>query len=288
MVKVLVTGANGQLGSELKAISDQFKGLHFTLVDIDELDISNQDEVTKFIGKLKPNFIINAAAYTAVDTAEEEHEVAYRVNAEAVKYIAKAASKVDAKLIHISTDYVFNGQSYKPYAEGDATSPNSVYGKSKLKGEEYAISSGIGMVIRTAWLYSAHGKNFMKTILAKSKSGNLRVVFDQIGSPTWAHDLAMAILHIIMHSKEVFHNEIFHYTNEGVCSWFDFAKAILSIKEKECEVSSVLSSEFVTKAKRPHYSVLNKGKIKKTFGLTIPYWRDSLRECLDSVSLNDH
>jgi dTDP-4-dehydrorhamnose reductase len=288
MVKVLVTGANGQFGSELKAISAQFKDMHFTFVDIDELDISNQDKVTKFIGKLKPNYIVNAAAYTAVDTAEEEHELAYRVNAEAVKYIAKAASNVGAKLIHISTDYVFNGQSYKPYAEGDETSPNSVYGNTKLKGEEYVISSGIGMVIRTAWLYSAYGKNFMKTILAKSNSGNLRVVFDQVGSPTWAHDLAMAIVHIIQHSKETFHNEIFHYTNEGVCSWYDFAKAILSIKGVECEIASVLSSEFVTKAKRPHYSVLNKGKIKKTFELAIPYWRDSLKECLKLVSLNDH
>lgn len=283
MTKILVIGANGQLGSELKAISTQFNSLHFIFVDIDKLDISKQDEVAKFIGGLKPKFIVNAAAYTAVDNAEVEREMAYGVNAEAVNYIAKAASDVGAKLIHISTDYVFNGTSYKPYAEDDETSPNSVYGSSKLKGEEYAISSGIGMVIRTAWLYSAYGKNFMKTILAKSNEGSLKVVFDQVGSPTWAHDLALAIVHIIKHSEEAFYNEIFHYSNEGVCSWYDFAKAILSIKGRECEVSPVLSSEFVTKAKRPHYSVLNKQKIKKTFELSIPYWRDSLKECLNSA-----
>ncbi|HCX99783.1 MAG TPA: NAD(P)-dependent oxidoreductase, partial [Bacteroidales bacterium] len=170
----------------------------------------------------------------------------------------------------------------------DETSSNSIYGSSKLKGEEYAISSGIGMVIRTAWLYSAYGKNFMKTILTKSNDGSLKVVFDQIGSPTWAHDLALAIVHIIKYSNEVFHNEIFHYSNEGVCSWYDFAKAILSIKGRECEVAPVLSSEFVTKAKRPHYSVLNKQKIKKTFGLIIPYWRDSLGECLSSALLDKY
>ncbi len=288
MINILVIGANGQLGSELKAISAQFNDLHFTFVDIDELDISKQDEVAEFIGRLKPKFIVNAAAYTAVDNAEVEHEMAYRVNAEAVNYIVKAASAVNAKLIHISTDYVFNGMSYKPYAEDDETSSNSIYGSSKLKGEEYAISSGIGMVIRTAWLYSAYGKNFMKTILTKSNDGSLKVVFDQIGSPTWAHDLALAIVHIIKYSNEVFHNEIFHYSNEGVCSWYDFAKAILSIKGRECEVAPVLSSEFVTKAKRPHYSVLNKQKIKKTFGLIIPYWRDSLGECLSSALLDKY
>ena len=282
-LNVLVTGANGQLGSELKRLSELACQMQFTFVDIDELDIANAQHVSAFINRLKPSFVVNAAAYTAVDNAELEPDRAFSINADAVENLAHAAKSSNAKLIHISTDYVFNGQSYLPYNEDDVTNPNSVYGESKLKGEEYAISSGVGMVIRTSWLYSAFGNNFMKTILAKSADGKLKVVFDQVGSPTWANDLAKAIIVIIEHSKNSFLNQVFHYSNEGVCSWYDFANEILRIKGICCDINPVLSSEFKTRANRPHYSVLNKQKVKSAFGISIPYWRDSLKECLNSL-----
>jgi dTDP-4-dehydrorhamnose reductase len=282
-LNVLVTGANGQLGSELKRLSELACQMQFTFVDIDELDIANAQHVSAFINRLKPNFIVNAAAYTAVDNAELEPDLAFSINADAVNSLAHAAKSSNAKLIHISTDYVFNGQSYLPYNEDDVTKPNSVYGESKLKGEEYAISSGVGMVIRTSWLYSAFGNNFMKTILAKSAGGKLKVVFDQVGSPTWAYDLAKAIIAIIEQSENNFLNQVFHYSNEGVCSWYDFASEILRIKGISCDINPVLSTEFKTRANRPHYSVLNKQKVKSAFGISIPYWRDSLKECLNSL-----
>ena len=282
-LNVLVTGANGQLGSELKMLSEHAGQMRFTFVDIDELNIANAQQVSSYVNKLKPNFIVNAAAYTAVDNAELEPDMAFSINADAVKSLAYAAKSVNAKLIHISTDYVFNGQSYLPYNEDDVTNPNSVYGESKLKGEEYAISSGVAMVIRTSWLYSAFGNNFMKTILAKSADGKLKVVFDQVGSPTWANDLAKALIAIIEQSKNSFLNQVFHYSNEGVCSWYDFANEILRIKGIRCDINPVLSSEFKSKANRPHYSVLNKQKVKSAFGISIPYWRDSLKECLNSL-----
>lgn len=279
-ITVLVTGANGQLGRELRQLANNPHTPNFVFTDVEELDITNGHAVDAFIDELNPHFIINAAAYTAVDRAEEDADTAFLLNAVAVDHLAQSAKRVGAKLIHISTDYVFNGQGYRPYTEQDATQPQSVYGHSKLKGEENALASGVGMVIRTAWLYSAHGHNFVKTILAKSEQGNLRVVYDQIGSPTWANDLAQVILQIIHQSQDEFRNEIFHYTNEGVCSWYDFAKEILRIKGRSCEVEAVMSSEFKTLARRPYYSVLNKHKIKRTFSLDIPHWRDSLEKCL--------
>lgn len=282
-IRVLVTGAQGQLGSQLQVLSSVYPEISFLFMNRQELDITDAQMVHRVISEHKPQFIVNSAGYTAVDRAEEESEKAYLLNATAVGHLAQSAKANNAKLIHISTDYVFGGQGNQPFAEEDPAQPQTVYGETKLKGEELALASGVAMVIRTSWLYSAFGHNFLKTILERSAQGNLRVVYDQIGSPTWAHDLAHAIVHIISHSQAEFKTGIYHYSNEGVCSWYDFAKEILRIKGIECPVEPVLSHEFKTLAKRPFYSVLNKQKIKKTFNLTIPHWRDSLEDCLNSM-----
>lgn len=282
-IRVLVTGAQGQLGSQLQVLSSVYPEISFLFMNRQELDITDAQMVHKVISEHKPQFIVNSSGYTAVDRAEEESEKAYLLNATAVGHLAQSAKANNAKLIHISTDYVFGGQGNQPFAEEDPAQPQTVYGETKLKGEELALASGVAMVIRTSWLYSAFGHNFLKTILERSAQGNLRVVYDQIGSPTWAHDLAHAIVHIISHSQAEFKTGIYHYSNEGVCSWYDFAKEILRIKGIECPVEPVLSHEFKTLAKRPFYSVLNKQKIKKTFNLTIPHWRDSLEDCLNSM-----
>lgn len=283
-IDVLVTGANGQLGSELGRIAEKADGFDFTFTGTKDLDITSSTSIESLVAKIKPKFIVNAAAYTAVDKAEKEEERAFLVNAEAVKFLAESAKNVGAKLIHISTDYVFDGMGHEPYLETDLTSPQSVYGHSKLKGEEYALNSGVAMIIRTSWLYSAFGNNFVKTIVNKGKQGNLRVVSDQIGSPTWAYDLAEAIVHILKHSKDTFYPEVFHYSNEGVCSWYDFAQEIFRLSGIGSSIEAVSSQEYPTIAKRPSYSVLNKQKIKETFGLEIPYWRTSLEECLQIIN----
>lgn len=282
-IRVLVTGAQGQLGSQLQVLSSVYPEISFLFMNRQELDITDAQMVHRVISEHKPQFIVNSSGYTAVDRAEEESEKAYLLNATAVGHLAQSAKSNNAKLIHISTDYVFGGQGNQPFAEEDPAQPQTVYGETKLKGEELALASGVAMVIRTSWLYSAFGHNFLKTILERSTQNNLKVVYDQIGSPTWAYDLAQAILHIISHSQAEFKTGIYHYSNEGVCSWYDFAKEILRIKGIECPVEPVLSHEFKTLAKRPFYSVLNKQKIKKTFNLTIPHWRDSLEDCLNSM-----
>lgn len=282
-IRVLVTGAKGQLGSQLQVLSSAYPEISFLFMNRQELDITDAQMVHKVISEHKPQFIVNAAGYTAVDRAEEEPEKALLLNATAVGHLAQSAKVNNAKLIHISTDYVFGGQGNQPFAEEDPAQPQTVYGETKLKGEELALASGVAMVIRTSWLYSAFGHNFLKTILDRSAQGKLRVVYDQIGSPTWAHDLAQVIMYIISHSQAEFKTGIYHYSNEGVCSWYDFAKEILRIKGTECPVEPVLSHEFKTLAKRPFYSVLDKQKIKNTFNLTIPHWRDSLEDCLNSM-----
>jgi dTDP-4-dehydrorhamnose reductase len=285
-MKVLVTGSNGQLGSELRYLAPQYSDFQFIFTDIDELDITNSDAVRDCFDRETPDFVINCAAYTAVDRAEEDELNAYKLNAEAPKILSELARMVGAKLIHISTDYVFDGKSYTPYLEDFPTSPDSVYGKTKLAGEKFVSESGVGMVIRTAWLYSAFGKNFAKTIAQKGKeSESLKVVYDQVGSPTWAHDLAKAILAIVQRGKDEFMAEVFHYSNEGVCSWFDFAIEIVSFFDYKCKILPILTSQYPTPAKRPHYSVLDKGKIKSTYGIVIPYWRESLERCLKSLTI---
>ncbi|MFP4555617.1 MAG: dTDP-4-dehydrorhamnose reductase [Bacteroidales bacterium] len=282
--KILITGAKGQLGTELMYLAERYKQLTFNFLDIDDLDITNESQVDAYVNNYKPDYIINCAAYTAVDRAEEDIENAYRVNAEAPKILAAASSTYDAKLIHVSTDYVFNGKTWKPYNEDCEVNPNSVYGKSKAQGEIAVIESGIGMVIRTSWLYSVYGKNFVKTIAKKlAEEKSLKVVFDQVGTLTWAKDLAQAILHIVLKGKENFIPEVFHYSNEGVCSWYDVAKEIADYIGQSCEIFPILSKDFKTLASRPPYSVLDKYKVKACFDVEVPYWKDSLHKCLDQL-----
>lgn len=279
MINVLVSGSKGQLGSEIRAISANFPDFSFTFIDIDELDLRNTKEVKKFFNEDGFDFCINCAAYTAVDLAEEESALANELNANAVAELAKACKTHNVYLIHISTDYVFDGKHHKPYRETHPTSPNSVYGESKLAGEE-AIKKYAGkwMIIRTSWLYSSFGHNFVKTIMRiASEREDISVVDDQIGTPTFAGDLAKAILQIIGKVKNESGGDIYHFSNEGVASWYDFAVAIVEEAKLECAVHPIETRDFPTPAQRPAYSVLSKLKIKKDFEIKIPYWRDSLR-----------
>jgi len=284
MVKVLVTGSKGQLGSELKERERDFPDLRFTFVDIDELDLTHFPNVEKFISENEFDYCINCAAYTAVDKAEDETELAFRVNYKAVENLAKICSENDIFLIHLSTDYVFDGKNYKPYTETDVPSPNSVYGHSKLKSEEAVISfAKKWIIIRTSWLYSIYGHNFVKTILHHAKNKDeLKVVSDQIGTPSNAADLAEFILRMIPLSEK-FTGEIYHFSNQGVCSWYDFAKAIVEGKAINCKIIPIESKDFPAKANRPFYSVLNKTKISRDFGFEIPDWRDSLKNVLKKL-----
>jgi len=282
---ILVTGANGQLGSEIKELSQNYKyNIFFT--DVKLLDISDKKAVEDFIKQNSIDTIINCAAYTAVDKAEEEKELADKINHIAVKNLAEVSKEFDISLVHISTDYVFNGLGYRPYKESDKTEPQSVYGSTKLMGEEAMIdiSPKNSIIIRTSWLYSTFGANFVKTMLRIGRErDSLNVIFDQIGTPTYAKDLADTILNILpkLNNKDV---EIYHYSNEGVCSWFDFAKAIFEIKGMDIKVNPILSEAYPTPAKRPYYSVLDKSKIKKDFDIEIPYWKNSLINCLKGLN----
>ena len=282
---ILVVGAKGMLGQDLLAqLGERGHG-----VDIDEIDITSLESVLKVIGNLKPEVVINCAAYTAVDTAEIELELAYAINATAVGTLATIAKNQYSSLIHISTDYVFAGQNYRPYLETDPTDPQGVYGASKLAGEQalLTINPAKSIIIRTAWVYSQFGNNFVKTMVRLGKEREeLGVIYDQVGSPTSARDLAGAILSIIQHPKlaSLTGTEIYHYSNEGVCSWFDFAKAIFNYSELNCRVKPLETKDYPTPAKRPHYSLLNKAKIKHDFGITIPYWPDSLKACLNILN----
>ncbi len=285
-MKLLITGAYGQLGSELKELVNQFSEFEYLFTDVDSLDITNEIAVEDFFKKNRPGYIINCAAYTAVDKAEEEPEMAEKINAVAPGILAKSAKQIQAKFINISTDYVFSGTANRPYSEADEVHPQGVYGKTKLQGELNSFNENPEtVVIRTSWLYSAFGNNFVKTMLRLgAERNNLKVVFDQVGTPTYAADLAKTILSIIQLSEKNAVNfvpGIYHFSNEGVCSWYDFAKTIFEMSEINCSVLPVLSDEFPTPAKRPHYSVLNKIKIKDTFGIEIPYWKDSLKKCIE-------
>lgn len=287
MAKILITGSKGQLGSDLSELSTKYKEFEFFYTDANDLDITNKSDLKEFVTGLQPDYIINCAAYTAVDKAETETELANAVNYEAVKNIARICKYQKVKLIHISTDYVFDGTACVPYTEKDRVNPVSAYGKSKLKGEKAVLASDAldVMIIRTSWLYSSHGHNFVKTILKYGKErGELKVVFDQIGSPTYARDLAKAILDIIEYSeKNEFKKGIYHFSNEGVCSWYDFAKEIIALEKIKCNVTPIRTIEYPTPAVRPSYSVFDKKKIKATFNIDIPYWKDSLKDCLKKI-----
>jgi len=284
MTNILVTGSNGQLGSEIKELSSQYK-YNFFFTDRKSLDISNVKAIREFINTNKITHIINTAAYTAVDKAQEDKANANNINHLAVKNLAQIAKDKNIKLIHISTDYVFDGKNYKPYTEDDNTNPNGVYGNTKLDGEVtmQEINPLNSIIIRTSWVYSSFGANFVKTMLLLGKErDSLGVIYDQVGTPTYARDLAKAILDILpnMKNEKV---EIYNYSNEGVLSWYDFAKEIMRMAKINCQINPIETKEYPTPAKRPHYSLLNKSKIKKEFNITIPYWKDSLDECLKTL-----
>jgi dTDP-4-dehydrorhamnose reductase len=284
MAVILITGANGQLGNEIRSVSGNFYGYDFIFTDVAELDITDSSSTTDFISKNKPDWIVNCAAYNSVDKAETEPDKAILINCTAVKNIAEAIKGSDCRFIHVSTDYVFDGNACIPYNENMLPAPGTEYGKSKLAGEKAAMLHNNSMIIRTSWLYSRHGANFVKTIKSKArKNESLQVVFDQAGTPTWAADLAEAIMKIIssvIRNQIAFNAGIYHYSNEGVCSWYDFAEAIIEEEGLDCRLHPILSKEFTAVAKRPCYSVLDKSKIKETYNLEIPHWRKSLLKCL--------
>ncbi len=304
MPNILVTGSNGQLGSEINFLVNeipsnnplavQAKNDKYFFTTKSELDISDAKSLENYIEQHKIDTIINTGAYTAVDKAEDDKINANNINHLAVKNIAQIVKEKNIRLVHISTDYVFDGTNFKPYTEDDITSPNSVYGQTKLDGENamLSINPKNSIIIRTSWVYSSFGANFVKTMLRLGKEkDSLGVIFDQVGTPTYARDLARAILEIIPklhHSEQTRHSEldseskvqIYNYSNEGVLSWYDFAKEIMHMAKLECEIYPIETKEYPTPAKRPHYSLLNKSKIKNRFNIEIPFWKDSLDECL--------
>ena len=280
MKNILITGANGQLGNEMRVLSAENKEYTYFFTDVAELDICNAQAILDFVKANDINVIVNCAAYTAVDKAEESIELCTKLNADAVGYLAEAAEANGAEFIQISTDYVFDGTAHTPYQETEPTCPNSVYGHTKLAGEQNALTlCRRSMVIRTAWLYSTFGNNFVKTMIRLGKErDSLGVIFDQIGTPTYARDLARAIFAAI---RQGVVPGIYHFSNEGVCSWYDFTKAIHRLAGiTTCQVKPLHTEEYPTPAKRPHYSVLDKSKIKATFGIEVPYWEESLQECI--------
>jgi dTDP-4-dehydrorhamnose reductase len=278
---ILVTGANGQLGRELQAIAENFPQFTFSFHDRSTLDLNNPDSITTTLNREQPTWCINCAAYTAVDKAESEKDLAFHINGEAVGNLAKACRDINTRLIHISTDYVFDGLSATPLKEGDPTNPINTYGASKLAGEQQALQHNpdATLIIRTSWVYSEFGNNFVKTMirLMKDKPA-INVVSDQIGSPTYAADLAAAILQII--AAPTFIPGIFNYSNEGQISWYQFALAIRDAIASPCTINPIPTSQYPTPAKRPHYSLLDKSLIRKTYHLTIPNWQPSLATCL--------
>lgn len=279
-MKILVTGSYGQLGNSLRKVFDKDPDIEATYTDYDTLDITDREAVARYMADNRFDIVVNCAAYTAVDKAETDEILASALNTGAVGNLGESAARTGTKVIHISTDYVFSGEGFRPYAENDEPYPQGIYGRTKLEGEGLLTSfCQDAMIIRTAWLYSEFGKNFVKTMLNLAETHpELRVVCDQIGTPTYAGDLAEAIHAIVKHDKWV--PGIYHFTDEGVASWYDFAEAIFEEAGKKVKVNPVPTTEYPTPAKRPLYSVLSKGKIKSTFGITIPYWRDSLRKCL--------
>lgn len=279
---ILITGSNGQLGSEIRQLSEK-SNHRFFFTDVAELDITDKSAIERFISENQIDIIINCAAYTNVDKAEDDFEMADKINHLAVKNLADLCAQRKQFLIHISTDYVFDGTKNFPYVETDSTAPLGVYGHTKLNGEKAVICSECEhLIIRTSWLYSSFGNNFVKTMRRlTAENESLKVVFDQVGTPTYAGDLAKAILEIIETEKYQDNIGIYHFSNEGVCSWYDFAIEIRNLFGNDCDIQPCHSSEFPSKVTRPNFSVLDKTKIKETFGIKIPYWKDSLRKCVD-------
>jgi len=288
MKQILVIGSEGQLGQKMKALHQGFSSAEFTFTSIETLNVTDDKQIADTIGSKSFDYIINCTAYTAVDKAEEDKALAFKINSDALSLIGEAAAKINAKVIHVSTDYVFDGKSHKPYVETDQTAPQSVYGESKLAGEQNLLNNNPqSIIIRTSWLYSEYGINFVKTMLRLgNERDQLGVIFDQIGTPTYAGDLAETILHIIkadINSTIPFNPGIYHYSNEGVASWYDFTLAIHNEAGINCKVNPIETKDYPTPAPRPSYSVLNKAKIKELYHIEIPHWLTSLKKCLAAL-----
>lgn len=284
-MNILVTGCNGQLGNEIRKIATSRQDHRWYFTDVDTLDICNGEAVEAAFAGHQIQVCINCAAYTAVDMAEDQPEIAAFINTFAPKLLADTCLKHQALLIHVSTDYVFNGKARNPYKEDDPIDPKSAYGQTKAAGEQMIRESGCNhLIVRTAWLYSSTGKNFVKTMLQLAETrDSVNVVCDQQGTPTWAGDLAHAIMALIDHYGTRPVQETFHFTNEGITTWDAFAAAIFEIAGKPCKVNPITTDQYPTKATRPAYSVLDKGKIKQALGIGIPYWKDSLVKCIDEL-----
>ncbi len=285
-MNILVTGCNGQLGNEMQLLEKLHPEHIYFNTDVAELDITNREAIEQFVGDNAIDGIVNCAAYTAVDKAEENQEFCHLLNADAPGFLAEAIEKSGGWMIQVSTDYVFDGTNHKPYVETDPVCPNSTYGRTKLAGEQAVLNNcKKSMIIRTAWLYSTFGNNFVKTMIRLGREkAELGVIFDQIGTPTYAHDLAVAIFAAISNGVV---SGVYHFSNEGVISWYDFTKAIHRIAGiSTCHVRPLHTEEYPTPAARPHYSVLDKTKIKQTYNIEIPYWEESLEVCVNKL-LND-
>ena len=282
-MNILVTGCNGQLGNEMRVLSAEHPKHTYFFTDVEELDITDREAVSSFLSARAIDIIVNCAAYTNVDKAEEDEATAWKINAEALSVLGSQGVKV----IHVSTDYVFSGDEHEPCRETDPVGPRTVYGRTKYEGEKLLLAvCPEAVILRTAWLYSSFGNNFVKTMIKLGKERTeLGVVFDQIGTPTYAADLAAAIFTVI--ESPVWRPGIYHFTDEGVCSWYDFTLAIHELAGIQgCAVRPILSEEYTYKTPRPHYSVLDKSKFKKTFGVTIPHWRASLERCVERLTVN--
>ncbi len=290
MAHILITGANGQLGSEIYALNKEYPDFDFLFADRSQLDITDEQAINSFLDRHPFQYLINGAAYTAVDKAETEPELARKVNAEGPRLLAGACKRRGIQMVHYSSDYVYHTEHNRPYREDDFPAPKGVYAQTKLEGDLAIMEQNDqAMIIRTSWVYSSFGKNFVKTMLQLGqKRDQLNVVFDQIGTPTYARDLAQASLRIISkaeHDAKVKEQMrgIFHYSNEGVCSWYDLAVAIMELMHLSCTIRPIESEAYPTPASRPPFSVLNKGKIKNTFNIDIPHWRESLKACLRKI-----
>lgn len=293
MHTILITGSGGQLGHELQGLSytHSYKGYKFLYTDLDTLDITIEEQVKQFFEKNRVDCLINCAAYTDVDKAESEPQAAMLTNARAVNWLVSACTANNAPMIHVSTDYVFDGTNPVPYREENPARPISVYGKTKLEGEKAVLRYKQGTVVRSSWLYSPHGKNFFNTIHAlAAEKDQLNVVYDQVGTPTYARDLARVLLIMAdssLSGKNTDIRGLFHYSNEGVCSWYDFALEIVRLTGNHCRINPIETSQYPLPARRPHFSVLNKTKIRSRLSLNIPHWRESLMSCIDQLDIEN-
>jgi dTDP-4-dehydrorhamnose reductase len=283
-MKILITGAKGQLGSSIQKLSSGYEKFEFLFTDIEELDITSPPDLEVFFEKNRPDICINCAGYTAVDEAEKNERLAFLLNRDAVRYLQEVTAKFNAKLFHISTDYVFNGHFWEPYRELDEPGANSVYGYSKLAGEQELLEKAHTLIVRTSWLYSEFGRNFFKTMMELTRTRDeLKVIFDQVGTPTYADDLSKALLTIVsVIESGNFYPGIYHFSNEGVASWYDFACQIARFNGSGCKIVPIETHEYPLPAARPSYSVLNKSKIRQVYSVDIPHWQDSLKVCYEN------